>query len=154
MYPGEYVQPLIRKTLVQCPVVSGYVTARLQVQDISTPPAISGTPTRLAVLFENVGNTMFSVVLRETDDRSVSGTRYTLPGFTGTAVALVPGGEMAVAADSRRNYLEVYCTGTTTGQLRMQIESQRRWTEMGFAKDDPFYPPQLFQAKTIPGPLI
>lgn len=153
MYPGEYVQPLVRKTLVQCPVVSGYVTARLQAQDISTPPATSGTPTRMAVLFENVGNTAFSVLLRETDDRSVSGTRYTLPGFTGTAAYLVPGGEVALPLDSKRNYVEVYCTGTTVGQLRMQIDSQRRWTEMGFAKDDPFYPPQLFQAKTVPGPL-
>lgn len=153
MYPGEYVQPLVRKTLVQCPVVSGYVTARLQAQDISTPPAISGTPTRIAATFENVGNTYFSVLLRETDDRSVSGARTILPGFVGTAAYLVPGGEVALALDSRHTFIEVYCTGTTTGNLRLQLESQRRWTEMGFSKDDPFYPPQLFQAKTIPGPL-
>jgi hypothetical protein len=153
MYPGEYVQPLVRNTLVQCPVVSGYVTARLQAQDISTPPATSGLPSSVALLFENVGNTMFSVVVNQTNDRSVSGTRYKLDGFTGTAVSLVPGGQAGVTADTRMNYLEVYCTGTTVGQLRLQIASQRRWTEMGFSKDDPFYPPQLFQAKTIPGPL-
>ncbi len=103
--------------------------------------------------FENVGNTQFSVVLRETNDRSVSGTRYTLPGFTGTAVALVPGGQVALSLQSHLTYMEVYCTGTTSGNLRLQLDSQRKWTELGFNKDDPYYPPQLFQAKTIPGPL-
>lgn len=51
MNPGEYVQPLPRKTLVQCPVVSGYVTSRLYTQD-DWPPSISGgtTQTNMAVL--------------------------------------------------------------------------------------------------------
>ena len=151
MNPSECVQPLPRKTLVQCPVVSGYVTARLYTQS-SWPPPISGgtSEANMHVLFENVGNTQFSVHLRETDDRSVSGTRYNL---TSSPVSLVAGGSQTQFLSGKRNYLEVYCTGTTTGQLRMQIDSQRRWTELGFSKDDPYYPPQLFQAKTIPGPL-
>lgn len=151
MNPGEYVQPLPRKTQVMCPVVSGYVTSRLYAQD-AFPPAISGgnTATNMLVTFENVGNTYFSVHLRETDDRSVSGTRYNL---TATPVYLVPGGQQTQTLSGKRPYMEVYCTGTTSGQLRMQIDSQRRWNELGFAKDDPYYPPQLFQAKTIPGPL-
>lgn|SRR5512143_428161 len=154
MYPGEYPQPLIRRMVVQCPVVSGYVTARLQAQDNINPPATSGPPSGLAVIFENVGNTAFSVLLRETDDRSVSGTRYTLPTAIGSFPAyVIPGGYVPMACDSSKQFLEVFCTGTTTGQLRMQIDSLRRWTEMGFGKDDPFYPPQLFQAKTVPGPL-
>lgn len=150
MNPGEYVQPLPRKTLVHCPVVSGYVTSRLYTQD-GWPPSISGVPnTNMHVTFENVGNTHFSVHLRETDDRSASGTRHNL---TATPVYLVPGGQQSQLVGGTRNFLEVFCTGTTTGYLRMQIDSQRRWTELGFSKDDAFYPPQLFQAKTIPGPL-
>ena len=137
MNPGEYIQPLPRKTLVQVPVVSGYVTSRLYTQD-DYPPSISGgaTGTNMMVTFENVGNTYISVVLRETDDRSVSGTRYSL---TATPVYLVPGGQQTQFISGRRNFLEVYCTGTTAGFLRMQIDSQRRWSELGFGKDDPFY---------------
>lgn len=151
MNPGEYGQPLVRKTLVQVPVVSGYVTSRLQTQS-DWPPAISGgtSQTNMLVTFENVGNTYFSVNLRETDDRSISGTRYNL---NATPVYLCPGGQQTQTLSGKRDYLEVYCTGTTTGQLRMQIDSQRRWTEMGFGKDDPFYPPQLWQATVLPGPL-
>ncbi len=152
MNPGEYVSPLTRKTLVQCPVVSGYVTARLQAQD-QIPLATSGQPSAMMVTFENIGNTQFSVVLNETDDRSVSGTRYKLAGFTGTAVALVPGGQQTLLLNGYRTFTEVYCTGTSSGNLRMQIDSQRRWTEMGFDRSDPFYPPKLWQAKEYPGPL-
>ncbi len=149
MYPGEYPQPLVRKTNVQCPVVSGYVTAHLLSQDYFAP-ALSGTGynTNMLVTLENVGDLQFNVLLRETDDRSISGTRYTVMN----AVSLVPGGQSTQLVDGRRPYLEVYCTGTTTGQLRMQLDGQRKWDVLGFAKDDPFYPPQLFQGSAVPGP--
>ena len=152
MNPGEYVQPLPRKTLVQCPVVSGYVTSRVYTQD-DGPPASSGgtTASNMMVTFENVGNTFFSVHLRETSDRSISGTRYNL---TTIPVYLVPGGQQTQLLSGKRSFLEVYCTGTTTGNLRMQIDSQRRWSELGFSKDDPYYPTQLWQAKVIPGYLV
>lgn len=158
MNPGEYISPMPRKTWVMCPVVSGYTTARLFTQDYYAPTLSGGaTNTNMLVTFENVGNTYFSVKLRETDDRSVSGTRYDLT----TALALVPGGQKTQTVSGVRPYLEVYCTSTTSngtnfypgGNLRMQIDSQRRWSEMGFSKDDPFYPPQLFQAKEVPGPI-
>lgn len=151
MNPGEYVSPLTRKTLVQCPVVSGYVTARLQAQD-QIPMVSSGQPGAMMVTFQNIGNTQFSVVMNETSDRSVSGTRTKLTGFTGTAVSLVPGGQQTLLLQGYQPFVEVYCTGTTTGELIVQIDSQRRWTEMGFDKLDPFYPPQLWQAKEYPGP--
>jgi hypothetical protein len=151
MNPGEYTSPLVRKTLVQCPVVSGYVTSRLYTQD-DYPPTISGgtTATNMLVTFENVGNTQFAVYLRETNDRSISGIRYNL---TDNPVNLVPGGQQTKMLSGTRSFLEVYCSGTTAGQLRMQIDSQRRWSELGFAKDDPFYPPQLWQATVLPGPI-
>jgi len=147
MNPGEYPQPLVRKTLVQCPVVSGYVTSRLSAQQ-TYPLVGSGADTSMLVTFENVGNTQISVVLRETDDRTVSGTRVALAN-----AYLAPGGRDTQFVQGHLRYLEVYCSGTTTGELRMQIDSQRRWDQMAFARDDPYYPPQLWQAKTFPGPL-
>jgi len=151
MYPGEYTQPLVRKTFVQVPVVSGYVAARLQAQDW-VQPAISGIPTALAVTYENVGNTWFSIVLQSTDDRSISGIRTSLPG---TSASLCPGGMAIGSGATKARYLEVLCTGTTTGQLRMQMESQRQWTKLGFDKvdDATFYPTSLWQAKEYPGPV-
>jgi hypothetical protein len=150
MYPGEYIQPLVRKTFVQCPVVSGYVAARLQAEDW-VQPAISGTsPTAMHIIFENVGGTAFSVLLRETDDRSILGTRYNLT----LAQMVVPGGQAtAQVSGGRLPFLEVYCTGTTTGNLRMQIDSQRQWRELAFDRTDSFYPTSLWRAKEYPGPL-
>jgi hypothetical protein len=156
MNPGEYLSPMPRKHFVQCPVVSGYVTARLQAQDWFAP-TISGAPTNMMVTFENVGNTYFSVVLNECDGHATSDPRYKLAGFTGTAVALCPGGYQSLMLQGKRKFLELACTGTTTGKLRMQIESNRQWTLLGFAKDDTMstvgYPPALWQAKEVPGPL-
>lgn len=152
MYPGEYPQPLVRKTFVQAPVVSGYVAARLQQQDW-VGPAISGTPaTGLAITYENVGNTWFSVVCQATDDRSISGVRTVIPG---TAAMLCPGGQAVASGYTKNKYLEVFCTGTTSGNLRMQIESQRQWVELGFDKvdDATFYPTSLWRAKEYPGPV-
>ena len=155
MFPGEYISNLTRKTFVQVPVISGYVTARLQAQDYFPAP-ISGTLTSMMVTLENTGRNQTSVLLRETSDRSISGTRYTVM----PAVTLVPGGKtFHFVSKGYLSYLELYCSGSdsTTGQsfsdVRMQIDSLRRWTEMGFDKNDPFYPPQLFQAKEVPGPL-
>jgi len=152
MMPGEYIAPMPRKTWVMCPVVSGYVTARLQQQDWFAP-VTSGMPTSMMVTFENVGNTAFSVVLNETSDRSISGARSALLGFSGTAAYLVPGGQQTLLLNGHLAYTEVYCTGTTTGNLRMQIDSQRKFVMMGFDRTDPFYPPALWQAHEVPGPL-
>jgi len=148
MKPGEYPQPLTRKTFVQAPVVSGYVASRLRMSDFNAP-AISGGETQMMVTFQNVGPTQFAVLIRETDDRSTSGTRYNLM----SAVSIVPGGVVtSQLTGGKRQFLEVYCTGTTTGQLRMQIDSQMAWNELGFAKDQDstYYPTSLWQAKTYP----
>ena len=149
MNAGEYSSPLPRKMFVNCPVVSGYVTSRLQSQD-DRVQVTSGSASNMLVTFENVGNTIFSVHLRETDDRSISGTRYNL---TAAPVYLVPGGQQTQMLKGNRPFIEVYCTGTTVGQLRMQIDAQRTWTPMGIGRDDAFGAPKLWQAKVIPGPL-
>ena len=152
MYPGEYSQPLVRKTFVQVPVVSGYVAARLQAQDWIQPTISGYPPTVAALTYENVGNTWFSVIVQATNDRSVSGVRTKM---SESAAMLCPGGMAAASFDTTMRYVEVLCTGTTVGNLRMQIESQRQWVEMGFDKvdDATFYPTQLWQAKEQPGPV-
>lgn len=153
MNPGEYTAPMPRKTWVNCPVVSGYVTARLQAQDWF-PPVMASQHTSLLVTFENVGNTIFTVQLNETSDRSTAGVRTAL---TNSSTYLVPGGQQTKHLQSHEKYLEVYCSGTTAGQLRMQIDSQRQWVELGFDRQDIVstvgYPPALWQAKEVPGPV-
>lgn len=151
MYPGEYSQPLPRKHFVNCPVVSGYVTARLQAEDVSYPPGPSGLAfnTNVTVTFENIGGTAFSVLLRETDERGTAGVRHTVLN----AGTLVPGGQVTKLGSASHQYLEVYAVGLSAyyeGELRMQIESQRQWREMGFDRTDPFYPAKLWQATVTP----
>lgn len=132
MNPGEYSQPLVRNTFVQVPVISGYVAARLQAQDWFQP-TVSGGANNMLVTYKNVGNTFFAVRLQETSDRSVSGVRTVLPG---TEVVMCPGGQATFLSTNKARYLEVFCTGTTTGSLRMQIDSQRQWNVMAFDKID------------------
>lgn len=144
MNPGEYPQPLVRKTLVNAPAISGYVAARLRADD-SIAPVISGSDTTVMVTFENVGNTLVGVKLRQTNDRSISGTRIDVI----TGVSLVPGGRKIVTSTAPfQSYLELYCDANGPSQVRMQIESLRKWNELGFDKvaDATFYAPQLWQA--------
>ena len=162
MYPGEYSQPLVRKHFVQCPMISGYTTARLQAEDWF-PPTISGTGTvadTMFVTFENVGGTAFSVLLQETDDRSISGTRLPIsggfPNAPMQAISIVPGGATQQVYSNLQPYLEVWCTGGGPGNLRMQLESQRQWRQLGFdrADDATFYPTSLWQAVEYPGAIV
>lgn len=162
MFPGEYTQPLVRKHFVNCPMISGYVTARLQAEDWF-PPTISGTGTvfdTMFVTFENVGGTAFSVLLKETDDRSISGTRTAISGGfptnqVMTPLNLVAGGASQQTFSNINPYLEVWCTDGGPGSLRMQIESQRQWRELGFDKVDDLtlYPTALWRAKEYPNPV-
>lgn len=148
MNPGEYPQPLVRKTLVNVPVVSGYVTSRLRAAD-AIAPVISGEDTTVMVVFENVGNTNCSVLLRQTNDRSISGTRIDVI----SGISLVPGGRRTVTSQAPfQQFLELYCYDGGPSQVRMQIESQRQWEQMGFDKsaDSTFYPTSLWQAKAYP----
>lgn len=146
MNPGEYPQPLPRRTLVNVPVVSGYVTSRLRAND-DFAPVTSGENTRVNVVMENVGNTYVEVLLRQTNDRSISGTRINVI----SGLQLQPGGRRFVTStEPFQKYLELYCYGGGPSQVRMQIESLREWNELGFDKvaDQTFYPPRLWQAET------
>jgi hypothetical protein len=149
MYPGEYPQPLPRKHFVNCPVVSGYVTARLHAEDVVNPPSPSGPLGNLALIFENVGGTAFSVKVNATNDRSVSGARV----LVCDAGTVVPGGMVMKTGATAASYIEIYGEGLSNyfeGDLRLQIESIRQWREMGFDRTDPFYPAKLWQATATP----
>lgn len=144
-YPGEYVQPLSRKTVVMCPVISGYVTARLRAQDAPVP-TFAGQDQTVRVMYENVSNGTLAFNLQATDDRSISGARTVLANL-----GAVAGGHGIQTVTTKQSYLEIRGT-VGTGNVRVELESIRQWAEMGFAKDDPFYPPQLFQAKVYNTP--
>jgi hypothetical protein len=148
IYPGEYPQPLIRTTNVQCPVLGGYITARLQVQG---NPVHSATGDGLnesgyvdnttMVVVENTGRNTCAMRLLGTNDYT-SGPRENV----GAAQTLVPSGRVSYNVVPRHTYLEVSgLSGTTT--LRMQLSSRLRWDELGFDKTDAFYPPSLVSAK-------
>jgi hypothetical protein len=147
-YPGEYPQPLVRKHFINVPVVSGYVTSRLQGID-PVQPVTSGDDTYMMVTFENVGGTLCAVKLRQTQDRTISGARVDVV----SGISLVPGGHRVVPTNAAyMKYLELYCYSGGPSQLRIQIESLRQWGQMGFDKvaDATFYPPQLWEASPTP----
>lgn len=141
IYPGEYPQPLDRVTTAQFPVVSGYVTCRLQV--IGNPQiSISGfVDNTTQVTVENTGISTVSLRLQGTDDYT-SGPRE----WVGAAQSLVPSGRTQYSVTPRHQYLEVVGqSGTAT--VKMQLASRLKWNELGFSKSDPFYPPFLYQAR-------
>lgn len=147
-FPGEYPQPLIRTQTVQFPVVSGYVGSRLRMVD-PIRPVISGEETTMMVTFENTGDRGVFLQLRETSDRSVSGTRYSIT----SGIYVVPKGRSTkTTTGPYQEFLEVYCTDAGPTEIRMQIASIRRWEILGFDKvaDSTFYPSSLWQATPVP----
>jgi len=143
-FPGEFPQPLVRSAHLLFPMVSGYTTGRLRAQ---TQLAASGTDQLTQFTFENVGETAFTLQLKEVDDR-VSGTRSNL----GNTLALVVGGHATVNLTPTKKFLEIACT-TGNGELRLQVASTVRWDVLAFAKDDVLYPRSLW-APTFTGQAI
>lgn len=148
IFPGEYPEALVRTTSVRCPVVGGYITARLQVQGDLVHSATSDgldesgyNPNTTMVVLENTGNSAFKMQLLGTNDYTL-GPRENI----GVNQTLVPCGKTSFAATPRHTYLEVFTTEGTSA-LRMQLSSRLRWDELGFDKTDPFYPPFLWNAK-------
>jgi hypothetical protein len=153
IYPGEYPEGLVRTTNVQCAVVGGYVTARLQVQ--GEPVLSAGTVSvgggvlsesgyvanTTMVTVENTGLNSFTMRLLGTNDYT-SGPRENI----GAAQTLVPLGRTQYSVVPRHTYLEVFTTSGTSA-LKMQLSSRLKWDELGFAKTDPFYPPFLWNVK-------
>lgn len=161
-YPGEYPRPLVRVTNVLCPIVSGYVTARLFRQD---PLFVSGTvdaqedAVNAQFTLENTGSKNITVLLQHTDrdvppgtdsTNTPTGTRIPLGGVT-----LVPGGVKTLNLLPYLPFLEVFSplgSGNPGGNLRMQIASKIQWDILGFDKADPTYAQVLRDIKPIPAP--
>jgi len=148
IYPGEYPQPLVRPTNVQCPVMGGYITARLQVQGDLVHSATSDgldesgyVDNTTMVVVENTGRNTFSMRLVGTNDYT-SGPRENV----GAVQTLVPSGRVNYSVVPRHTYLEVLGISGTSA-LRMQLSSRLRWDELGFDKRDAYYPPVLVNAK-------
>jgi hypothetical protein len=144
IYPGEYPQPLSRKSQVTCPVLGGYVTARLRVQGNPIVSNSGFNENTTLVEMENMGTSQsITFRLQGTDDRSISGPRE----WVGSQVTLVPGGRQFQTITPRQTFLEVKgFSGTSV--LKLQFESRLKFDSLGFDKTDPFYPPTLFQAKS------
>ena len=148
IFPGEYPAALVRTTSIRCPVVGGYITARLQAQGDLVHSATSDglnesgyNPNTTMVVVENTGQNQFTLQLLGTNDYT-SGPRENI----GAAVTLVPQGRASFSATPRHTYLEVF-TPAGTSALQMQLSSRLRWDELGFDKTDAFYPPFLWNAK-------
>jgi hypothetical protein len=145
-YPGEYPQPLIRTTNVQCPVVAGYVTARLQVQGnpkIATSGFVDNTT---LVEVHNTGQQTAAFFLLGTDDY-VSGPRENLITVNAGTASVVRDGHTTLSIRPRHNYLEVKGFSGTSA-MRMQFSSRLKWDVLGFDRTDAFYPPGLYTAKS------
>lgn len=148
IYPGEYPDSAVRTTNVRCPVVGGYITARLRVQGDLVHSATSDglvesgyNPNTTMVVLENTGAQALLMQLLGTNDYAL-GPRENV----GVAKTLAPQGKASYSVVPRHAYLEVKgITGTSA--LRMQLSSRLRWDELGFAKTDPVYPPFLWNVK-------
>ena len=137
---GDYTSPLVRKTFVSIPIVTNgtqSVTGRFRAQNL-TGGTFSGD--KVFATLHNTGNASITVEFQETDDRR-TGVRTTV----GTPVTLVPGAQDTQTLQLTKEFLEVKGTSGES-YLRLQLESRIRWDDLGFAKDDPFYPTKLWKA--------
>ena len=155
MDPGAYVEPLVRTTWVQVPMVSGYVGSRIRVADalFGTNFTQYGTNTGaftidngVRLLIENIapssGGTNIYFQVQETYGTQTQFTRSPLTAEYG----LVPNGRTVVNFTFGAPILEIKCTGGG-GNIRAQIDSQIKWEEMAYDRYDAFFAPTLWNAK-------
>lgn len=146
IYPGEYPQPLQRVTNVQCPVVAGYITSRLQVQGYPINALSGYADNTTVVTVQNTGPADAAFFLLGTDDY-ISGPRENLVAVNAGTVAIVREGHRQLVVYPRHTYLEVKGFSGTSS-LRMQFSSRLKWDELGFDRTDPYYPPGLYTVRT------
>ena len=155
MEPGAYVEPLMRTTWVQVPMVSGYVGSRLRVADYSfgTTTGTNGSTyednkVRLMIHNSSSGTNIYFRV-NQTTDSSSSGTRTAItPDYL-----LNPYGYRTVDFTVTQPIIEIKCTGGQ-GMIRAQVESRLKWEQMSMGRTDTFGAPQLWNHKwTGPGAI-
>lgn len=140
---GEYPQPLSRTGFVNCPIVTdgtASTTARLRAVNMSVTGTANWNENMVKFFIENTGASACTVQVVNTSDRTSSGIRANV----GSAISLAAGGHQTSVLYPTQQYLEV--TGTSgNSTVRIQLESRLRWQELGFAKDDPYYPTALWK---------
>jgi hypothetical protein len=153
MEPGAYVEPLVRTTWVQVPMVSGYVGSRLRVADYSFGTNFTGASledNKVHLTIENVSDGTFVYFqVQQTNDDGPSGTRATItPQY-----AICPNGKRVVDFFPNAQFIEIKCVGGA-GEIRAQVDSRLKWEQMAMDRRDPFGCPQLWDKKFTPGPGV
>ena len=161
MDPGAYVEPLVRTTWVQVPMVSGYVGSRLRIADyafgtnVTVVAPTTNDSNRCRIVVENVaqapintnltfrGTNIYFKINQLLDD-GPSGTRTPITAEYG----LVPGGRKTVDFYVNQPMIEIKCTGGG-GNIRAQLDSILKWEEMAYDKTDKFFAPQLYNQKFV-----
>lgn len=161
MDPGAYVEPLVRTTWVQVPMVSGYVGSRLRIADYAfgtnagtlTPSTNNANKCHLVI--ENTANvpsnttlpftgTNIYFIINQLSDNGPSGTRTRITPEYG----IVPCGRQVLDFWVNQPMIEIKCTGGK-GNIRAQLDSTLKWEEMAYDKTDTFFAPQLYNQRLV-----
>lgn len=154
---GQYTDPLFRPTFIEAPIVAGYATVRLraQLQFSGTGTNQSFEDNLVSAILENVGVTTMTLQLRQVgdyasglpSDGSLGTISQTTPYRSNidSAVTLVPAGRKVTHFIPRQQYIEIWGVSGGPSQLRCQLNTILQLDDMAFAKDDPTYPPQLWE---------
>jgi len=171
---GEYPQPLDCPAFVQQPVVPGYATVRLraglQMSGTGTSPVLADN--LVLATIENVGSVSVTCQFRQVGDYSSGIPAYNASSTDGiivtpgggtigqttpyrsnlsSSLTIVPGGRKTTTFTPTQQYVELWGISGNS-QIRLQLETQLPWTELSFAKNDPTYPPALWQPPTYTPP--
>jgi hypothetical protein len=172
---GQYTQPLNRPAFVQDPVVAGFTTMRLwaglQMSGTGTSPSL--TDNLVLATLENTGDVSVTAQFRQVGDYSSglpaynavltdgiiatpgSGTKAQTAPYRsnlGSTHTLVPGGRKTISFTPTQQYVELWGVSGGPSQIKLQLDTQVPWTLLGFAKNDPTYPPALWQPPTYNPP--
>lgn len=157
---GQYNNPLVRPAFITAPVVADFATVRLradlQFSGTGTTPSLDDN--LIHAVLENVGATAATVQLRQVGDYASGlpsdGTgviTQTTPfrSNLSTAYTLVPEGRKTFTFTPRQQYIELWGVSGGPAQIRLQLNGMVPLSRMAFAKDDPTYPPQLWEPPNL-----
>ncbi len=154
---GQYNDPLSRPTFVEAPVVAAFATMRLRVnlQFSGTGTSPSLTDNLITAIIENTSDTAVTAQLRQVGDyasglptNGTVGTKSQTAPYrsnVGAPFTLVPAGHKTFTLTPTQQYLELWGVSGGPGFVRCQFNGLPQLSEMAFAKDDPTYPPQLWE---------
>ena len=135
-----YGGPFQRTTAFSAPMVSGYVTARLEAVHVPASTESGYSNQLVQAILENQGGGNFTVQINQTNDYSVTGPREALGG----AISLVPGGYRVLNFQAGKRYLEFKATAVTSSSsgniLRANLSSRYAWNILAFGESDDTYP--------------